>query len=271
MDAAELAPERYAARARRSVAGQRADDGGAADAGLSRARARTRASATGRGACSTSGSARATCCARIARWGDERGVALELVGVDLNPQERAAARGAYGSARLRDRLITGDYRAIWRGEGWDIILSSLVTHHMTPRQRIEFLRFMEARRRAAGWSTTCTASASRFAGFPLLATLAWVDPIVRRDGQLSIARSYRRARMAGDAGRSAARHGRRLPYLPQLSLSAVRRTHPLTSRRSSSAPARRVGRGDRAGARAGARRCCSNARARRATRCAAGS
>ena len=32
-----------------------------------------------------------------------------------------------------------------------------------------------------------------FAGYPLLATLAWVDPIVRRDGQLSVGRSFRRA------------------------------------------------------------------------------
>ena len=31
-----------------------------------------------------------------------------------------------------------------------------------------------------------------FAGYPALATLAMVDPIVRRDGQLSIARSFRR-------------------------------------------------------------------------------
>jgi len=32
-----------------------------------------------------------------------------------------------------------------------------------------------------------------FAGYPLLAALAWVDPIVRRDGQLSVGRSFRRA------------------------------------------------------------------------------
>src|SRR3546814_5062523 len=35
-----------------------------------------------------------------------------------------------------------------------------------------------------------------FAGYPLLAALAWVDPIVRRDGQLSVGRSFRRAEWA---------------------------------------------------------------------------
>src|SRR3546814_2807919 len=35
-----------------------------------------------------------------------------------------------------------------------------------------------------------------FAGYPLLASLALVDPIVRRDGQLSVGRSFRRAEWA---------------------------------------------------------------------------
>ena len=127
--------------------------------------------------------------ARIARWGDKRGVALDLVGVDLNRKSEAVAAMRLGA---RARLITGDYRAL-AGQGWDIILSSLVTHHMTPAQRTEFLRFMEGEA-ARGWLVNdLHRQRLPFAGFPLLATLAWTDPIVRRDGQLSVGRSFRRA------------------------------------------------------------------------------
>lgn len=127
--------------------------------------------------------------ARIARWGERRGVALDLVGVDLNRKSEAVAAVRLGD---RARLITGDYRSL-AGQGWDIILSSLVTHHMTPAQRTEFLRFMEGEA-ARGWLVNdLHRQRLPFAGYPLLATLAFVDPIVRRDGQLSVGRSFRRA------------------------------------------------------------------------------
>jgi len=127
--------------------------------------------------------------ARIARWGDARGVALDLVGVDLNPKSAPVAAARLGN---RARLITGDYRDL-AGQGWDIILSSLVTHHMSAGQRRDFLRFMDAEC-ARGWLVNdLHRQRLPFAGFPLLARLAFADPIVRRDGQLSVGRSFRRA------------------------------------------------------------------------------
>ena len=126
--------------------------------------------------------------ARIARWGERRGVALDLAGVDLNPKSEAVAQ-----ARLdgRAKLITGDYRDL-AGRGWDIVVSSLVTHHMTAGQRREFLHFMESEA-ARGWLVNdLHRQRLPFAGYPLLAAVAWVDPIVRRDGQLSVGRSFRR-------------------------------------------------------------------------------
>ncbi|MBJ7502095.1 MAG: methyltransferase domain-containing protein [Sphingopyxis sp.] len=126
--------------------------------------------------------------ARIARWGERRGVALDLVGIDLNRKSEAVAAVRLGD---RARLITGDYRDL-AGQGWDIILSSLVTHHMTPTERTGFLRFMESEA-ARGWLVNdLHRRRLPFAGYPLLAALARVDPIVRRDGQLSVGRSFRR-------------------------------------------------------------------------------
>ena len=144
----------------------------------------------------------------------EAGVAPDLVGIDLNPKGAAIA-----DARLngRARLITGDYRDL-AGQKWDIILSSLVTHHMSAAERNIFLRFMEDEA-ARGWLVNdLHRQRLPFAGFPLLAALALVDPIVRREGQLSVGRSFRRTEwqamlaeaLAGGAG--PARIFRSFPY-----------------------------------------------------------
>ncbi len=128
---------------------------------------------------------------RIARWAAKRGLDAELVGVDLNPRSEMAAK-AHTPADLPIRYLTGDY-ADHAGGGWDFIVSSLVAHHMTHDQLIAFLRFMD-RESAAGWLVN-DLHRHGFAhfGFPLLATLARWHPIVRHDGTLSIARSYRPA------------------------------------------------------------------------------
>lgn len=145
--------------------------------------------------------------ARIARWRSKRGVALDLIGVDLNPNSAPVAETRVGG---RAQLITGDYRDL-AGQGWDIILSSLVTHHMRAAERTEFLRFMDAES-ARGWLVNdLHRQRLPFAGYPLLAALAQVDPIVRRDGQLSVGRSFRRAEwqaMLADALPETAAHAR---------------------------------------------------------------
>ena len=126
---------------------------------------------------------------RIARLAKGLGVAVELVGIDLNHRSEAAARAAT-PANLPIRYCTGDYRAL-AGQEWDMIVSSLVAHHMNAKQRLDFLHFMEAEARLGWLVNDLHRQRLPFIGYPALATLALVDPIVRRDGQLSIARSFR--------------------------------------------------------------------------------
>lgn len=126
---------------------------------------------------------------RIARWADRRGIVADLVGIDLNPRSEIAAR-AHSPAGLPITWRTGDY-ADCAGEGWDVVISSLVAHHMDRDQLVAFLRFMEAEA-ARGWLVNdLHRHRFAYAGFPLLAALARWHPIVRHDGTLSIARSYR--------------------------------------------------------------------------------
>ena len=124
----------------------------------------------------------------IARWAKRRGIKAELVGVDLNEKSVRAAE----LATPPDLAI--DYRAgdYLDQEGpFDFIISSQVTHHMTDEQLMTFLRHMEAEARM-GW-LICDLHRHGFAywGFPLLARLMLVHRIVREDGRLSIARSFR--------------------------------------------------------------------------------
>jgi SAM-dependent methyltransferase len=79
---------------------------------------------------------------RIAGWAARRGVAVELTGLDRNPQ---AARLAEG----RDiRWVTADLFAY--GEPAEVVVSSLFAHHLDDGQVVRFLRWMEERA-GLGW------------------------------------------------------------------------------------------------------------------------
>jgi SAM-dependent methyltransferase len=150
---------------------------------------------------------------RIACWGVRRGVACELVGVDLNPRSAAVARAATPEG-LPITFRTGDYRAL-AGEGWDAVVSSLVAHHMTRGELTAFLRFMEGEA-ARGWFVNdLHRHRVAHAGYPLLARALGWHRIVREDGTLSIARSYRPAEwppLLAEAGVAGAEVRRVFPF-----------------------------------------------------------
>jgi len=128
---------------------------------------------------------------RIARWARKRGITAELIGVDLNPRSELAAT-AHTPADPGIRYLTGDY-ADFAGGDWDFIVSSLVAHHMTHAQLVAFLRFMDRESRRGWLVNDLHRHGFAYWGFPILAQIAGWHRIVRHDGTLSIARSYRPA------------------------------------------------------------------------------
>ena len=117
---------------------------------------------------------------------------LNLLGVDHNPETIRIARAATDPA---DRI---DFHALNMFElisttPVDLIVSSLVTHHLSDREITEFVRLMERAARR-GWAI-CDLQRSRllyhFVG--LSSRLARFHPMVIRDGQISVARSMTRA------------------------------------------------------------------------------
>jgi 2-polyprenyl-3-methyl-5-hydroxy-6-metoxy-1,4-benzoquinol methylase len=126
----------------------------------------------------------------VARWARKRGIEAELVGVDLNEKSVKAAQDVT-PPEMKIDYRAGDYAD--QAGPFDFVVSSQVTHHMTDPQLLAFLRYMEAEARM-GW-LICDLHRLAFSywGFPLLARLLLVHRIVREDGQLSIARSFRKA------------------------------------------------------------------------------
>jgi len=123
----------------------------------------------------------------IARWAKRRSIEVELTGVDLNPKSKAVAE-SLTPHDLRIDYRTGDYRDLGR---FDFVVSSLVAHHMSDEELIDFLRWMESNADRGWLVNDLHRHAFAYRGFPLLARLLRAHRIVREDGQLSIARAFR--------------------------------------------------------------------------------
>jgi 2-polyprenyl-3-methyl-5-hydroxy-6-metoxy-1,4-benzoquinol methylase len=157
----------------------------------------------------------------IGRWAARNAVDATLVGIDLNPRSARAANEAT-PAELKIDYRTGDYADL-ASDGWDVILSSLVAHHMTHEQLVGFIRFMEAEAQAGWFINDLHRHSFAYLGFPLLATIMRWHPIVRHDGQLSIARSYRPHEWPAileEAGIQGATIARKFPF--RLCVSKIR-------------------------------------------------
>ena len=149
----------------------------------------------------------------IARWAQTRGTEAELVGIDLNARSVAAAQ-AKPSPGVPIRYLSGDYADL-AGGGFDVVISSMVAHHMTEDQLRRFLRFMEAEA-AAGWFVNdLHRHGFAYAGWPLLSGAMRWHSIVRADGHTSIARSFRPGEwhaLLADEGLTEARVQRWFPF-----------------------------------------------------------
>jgi len=126
----------------------------------------------------------------IARWAKRRDIAVDLIGVDLNPGSAAVARAAT-PIHWPIEYRTGDYKDV--AGPVDFVISSAVTHHMSDEEIHAFLKFME-KRAARGWFVNdIHRHAFAYHGFPLLCRVMGWHKMVREDGQLSIARGFREA------------------------------------------------------------------------------
>ncbi|MDF2638676.1 MAG: methyltransferase type 12 [Novosphingobium lindaniclasticum] len=127
----------------------------------------------------------------LARRARRRGRVVRLVGFDINPRSEPVARRLTAPDMAID-YRTGDAFAMAQNEPVDLVVSSLVTHHMSDAGIVDFLRWME-RKAELGWFVNdLHRSAIAYHGFTLLSAAMRWHPFVRHDGPLSIARAFRR-------------------------------------------------------------------------------
>jgi SAM-dependent methyltransferase len=139
---------------------------------------------------------------RIERWAHERRIAVELIGLDLNPDATAiAAEASPDTSKIQ--WVTGDILAYSPLEPVDLVVSSLFTHHLGDEQIVGFLKWMEVHAQIGWFINDLSRAPIPYYFFRAFAKLVRLHPFVQYDGPVSIARSFVAAdweRMCAAAG-----------------------------------------------------------------------
>jgi 2-polyprenyl-3-methyl-5-hydroxy-6-metoxy-1,4-benzoquinol methylase len=126
---------------------------------------------------------------RIERWAARRGVAVELAGIDLNQQAVRAAHEATPAAS-RIEWVCGDAYSCAQASEADVVLCSLLTHHLVEPEIVRFLEWMETTARVGWFICDLHRKPVPYRLFGVLMRGAWWHRFIRLDGMRSIRRSF---------------------------------------------------------------------------------
>ena len=124
---------------------------------------------------------------RIERWAAERGVAVSLTGVDLHPYAIRAAREA-SPPESRIEWVESD--AVACDLPADVIINSLLTHHLSEPEIVRLLGWTEQTARAGWFINDLHRKPVPYYLFGALALGPWWHRFTRHDGMASIRRSF---------------------------------------------------------------------------------
>lgn len=127
---------------------------------------------------------------RIARWAKKRGIEVRLIGLDLNADTVSIAKETtppeYGI-----EYVAGNVFDFVPPEPVDVIISSLFTHHLNDDEIVRFIGWMEENARLGWFVNDLSRAVTPYLLFKLLATATRLHWLVRHDGPVSVARSFR--------------------------------------------------------------------------------
>jgi 2-polyprenyl-3-methyl-5-hydroxy-6-metoxy-1,4-benzoquinol methylase len=126
---------------------------------------------------------------RLDTWAAKRGVPVALTGIDLNPDAIRAAREVTPSAQ-RIEWIAGDALSNATIGDIDVVICSLLTHHLTDPQIVQFLQWTERTTRRGWFVNDLHRKAVPYHLFRLWARFTNWHPFVKNDGAVSIRRSF---------------------------------------------------------------------------------
>ena len=126
---------------------------------------------------------------QIAGWARRRrrSIAVQLTGIDLNPYAARAA-AEFTPKELGITWVTGDAMVYRPEKPIDIVVSSLMAHHLEDEEIVALLRWMEATAQAGWFINDLERSewSSRMFGW-----VRW-HWLVRHDGPVSFRRAFRK-------------------------------------------------------------------------------
>ena len=127
---------------------------------------------------------------RVDSWAKQCGLTVSLTGIDLNPDAIRAAQ-AVTLPQQNIRFVAGDAFSAELGE-IDVVVSSLLTHHLEEPEIVRFLAWMEATTRVGWFVNDLHRKSFPYRAFRAMAAVLPLHPFPQHDGLVSIRRSFRR-------------------------------------------------------------------------------
>ena len=127
----------------------------------------------------------------VRRWADRQGLELDLVGIDINPFAQKHAEACAGGSR-GIRYLTGDIFRFEEADDFDIMINALFMHHLDDVRIPFLLRWMTERARLAWFINDLHRHAIAYHFIKLATRALGFGRLVRHDGPLSVAKSFRR-------------------------------------------------------------------------------
>lgn len=127
---------------------------------------------------------------RIHDWAEEKNLPVHLTGIDINPQAIRAAREATIPGTIT--YLAGNAFDFVPADGIDLVISSLLMHHLPNPQIVEFLDWMESRARMGWFINDLHRQPFPFHAFRIASRFTSWHSFVKHDGPVSIQRSFRR-------------------------------------------------------------------------------
>jgi SAM-dependent methyltransferase len=126
---------------------------------------------------------------RVERWARDRGVTVELTGLDLNPDSIAiAVEACEASARIR--WIAADVFAYSPVHRFHLVVSCQFMHHLGDGDVIRFVRWMEENAEIGWFINDLSRAPIPYHLFRVFSRVAGLHPFVQHDGPVSIARAF---------------------------------------------------------------------------------
>jgi SAM-dependent methyltransferase len=126
---------------------------------------------------------------RIDSWAARHDVQVKLTGIDLNPDAIRAAKEATLPTQRIEWTVGDALSGAATGE-IDVVVCSLLTHHLTNPQIVHFLQWMERTAQHGWFINDLHRQRVPYQLFRLLSRFTNWHPFVKNDGPVSIRRSF---------------------------------------------------------------------------------